>query len=790
MLKQPGGTDAAMCVPDERPRKKLSFREPEVVAPSRNGGHAHGASLRHPPPSPAHSALHAPHHSHHALRHSLGRPHSIAGIVGLGGLSALGGVPGVANPGPASGAQCVTSPGAATVSGVTSMLGNPGLLGPPCVPGVLPGPATPILTPPTSPTHAPAAPAKGGLGAQPATASGKSAAPSLSSAAPAKAAPPPAPAKPGGTPPAAPALRMSTAQPPTPPVKAGPSPLATPTPKTPVSPGSSKGGAAQQAAAPSGKALPPSGSRPPGQAKPAKPASRNSSLKKQRPSALAGVQQAVAFLTERGLANGRARASHGDAVSPAAVAVSLEDIDLESQAMRIVRTVGQAFEVCHKISVKDTPPSPEPAEDEASEHGSELSTDKPRKDLLDTESGQEDLVTLTPSDTVNEDSVELLPQRPNKLEPLAPPVGSDILSKSVGETYASPLSEPLPSGDTLPQAGTPLSVHHELQLMREQLEQQQQQTQAAVAQVHLLRDQLAAETAARLEAQARTHQLLVHNKELLEHIQALVLQVRDLEVKLSGQQSATMPSTQLLPTPPELKAQLLVPGASPGHTSQLAAALDLGGAAPLFRPPEPPPTPSPGMAQQSFLFPSPTSPTNSAPSLLGALQLPVLAQDPSSAPHSREPSPRVPSQGPLIHPLPVWATEGGRGGEVTLAVPRQDPLSAPKLQGLPRPRGVQRYEECSSTPSLSSESDPKRDSSGQSSGESVTQAVAQLYALEPQRLAQVPEDAVTLGPYGPTPLGTPRNLNGPITRTASERVSRQETLAQLQRMAWARHTTK
>ncbi|XP_069986032.1 nascent polypeptide-associated complex subunit alpha, muscle-specific form-like isoform X2 [Penaeus vannamei] len=673
MLKQPGGTDAAMCVPDERPRKKLSFREPEVVAPSRNGGHAHGASLRHPPPSPAHSALHAPHHSHHALRHSIGRPHSIAGIVGLGGLSALGGVPGVANPGPASGAQCVTSPGAASVSGVTAMLGNPGLLGPPCVPGVLPGPATPILTPPTSPTHAPAAPAKGGPGAQPATASGKSAAPSLPSAAPAKAAPPPAPTKPGGTPPAAPALRMSAAQPPTPPVKAAPSPLATPTPKTPVSPGSSKGGASQQAA-PLGKALPPTGSRPPGQAKPTKPASRNSSLKKQRPSPLAGVQQAVAFLTERGLTNGRPRSVHGDAASPAAAAVSLEDIDLESQAMRIVRTVGQAFEVCHKISVKDTPPSPEPAEDEASEHGSELSTDKPRKDLLDTESGQEDLVTLTPSDTVNEDSVELLPQRPNKLEPLAPPVGSDILSKSVGETYASPLSEPLPSGDTLPQAGTPLSVHHELQLMREQLEQQQQQTQAAVAQVHLLRDQLAAETAARLEAQARTHQLLVHNKELLEHIQALVLQVRDLEVKLSGQQSATMPSTQLLPTPPELKAQ--------------------------------------------------------------------------------------------------------------------DPLSAPKLQGLPRPRGAQRYEDCSSTPSLSSESDPKRDSSGQSSGESVTQAVAQLYALEPQRLAQVPEDAVTLGPYGPTPLGTPRNLNGPITRTASERVSRQETLAQLQRMAWARHTTK
>lgn len=51
------------------------------------------------------------------------------------------------------------------------------------------------------------------------------------------------------------------------------------------------------------------------------------------------------------------------------------------------------------------------------------------------------------------------------------------------------------------EAPTSLSAQHQLQLLRERLEQQVQQTRAAVAQLLLLRDQLAAEQAARCEAQ-------------------------------------------------------------------------------------------------------------------------------------------------------------------------------------------------------------------------------------------------------------------------------------------------
>ncbi|KAI9546055.1 Carboxyl-terminal PDZ ligand of neuronal nitric oxide synthase protein [Dissostichus eleginoides] len=55
--------------------------------------------------------------------------------------------------------------------------------------------------------------------------------------------------------------------------------------------------------------------------------------------------------------------------------------------------------------------------------------------------------------------------------------------------------------------------------------------------VHLLKDQLSAEATARLEAQARVHQLLLQNKDLLQHISLLVKQIQEIETKMAGPNS-------------------------------------------------------------------------------------------------------------------------------------------------------------------------------------------------------------------------------------------------------------
>uniref|UniRef100_A0A8C3A205 Carboxyl-terminal PDZ ligand of neuronal nitric oxide synthase protein n=1 Tax=Cyclopterus lumpus TaxID=8103 RepID=A0A8C3A205_CYCLU len=186
----------------------------------------------------------------------------------------------------------------------------------------------------------------------------------------------------------------------------------------------------------------------------------------------------------------------------------------KSQAMRIVRTVGQAFEVCHKLSLQHTQQNADGQEDG-------------EKD------GSDSSVTGTPT------QVELKAHSHGPCivcKCLAPLICPHTAASEEASLLMSIPRMLLPPSATLP-PGAPLSVHHQIQLLQQQLQQQQQQTQVAVAQVHLLKDQLSAEATARLEAQARVHQLLLQNKDLLQHISLLVKQIQELELKMSGHNS-------------------------------------------------------------------------------------------------------------------------------------------------------------------------------------------------------------------------------------------------------------
>ncbi|XP_034523136.1 uncharacterized protein C1orf226 homolog isoform X3 [Ailuropoda melanoleuca] len=250
----------------------------------------------------------------------------------------------------------------------------------------------------------------------------------------------------------------------------------------------------------------------------------------------------------------------------------------KSQAMRIVRTVGQAFEVCHKLSLQHTQQNADGQEDGESERNSS-SSGEPGRQLP----GAERASTATAEET-DIDAVEV------------PLPGNDILEFSRGVTdldavgkeggsHQDPKVSPhpqepmlaasprmlLPSCSSKPPGvgpGTPLSTQHQMQLLQQLLQQQQQQTQVAVAQVHLLKDQLAAEAAARLEAQARVHQLLLQNKDMLQHISLLVKQVQELELKLSGQNAMDHGMFENLNAAHALKLQ---PSCSFPHLSRLAA---------------------------------------------------------------------------------------------------------------------------------------------------------------------------------------------------------------------------
>ncbi|XP_053533080.1 carboxyl-terminal PDZ ligand of neuronal nitric oxide synthase protein isoform X3 [Ictalurus punctatus] len=202
----------------------------------------------------------------------------------------------------------------------------------------------------------------------------------------------------------------------------------------------------------------------------------------------------------------------------------------KSQAMRIVRTIGQAFEVCHKLSLQI-------ADGQMDRQMDRLALGESGKSEEETpseghESSRAELVSVIEMETKSlpagacEQAITDVLQSLSDLNMVKP----EQTLQELEEMPLHPLSPSSPHSLSL----TPLADQHHLQLLQQQVLQQQQQAQVAVAQVQLLKDQIAAETAARMEAQARSHQLLLQNRDLLQHIALLVQHVSELEAKVNG----------------------------------------------------------------------------------------------------------------------------------------------------------------------------------------------------------------------------------------------------------------
>uniref|UniRef100_A0A3Q1J7R6 Carboxyl-terminal PDZ ligand of neuronal nitric oxide synthase protein n=2 Tax=Anabas testudineus TaxID=64144 RepID=A0A3Q1J7R6_ANATE len=228
----------------------------------------------------------------------------------------------------------------------------------------------------------------------------------------------------------------------------------------------------------------------------------------------------------------------------------------KSQAMRIVRTVGQAFDVCHQLTLQQK--SDDQEDEEGKTEESEAVPAKKRFALseeTDLEATTEESIDcVSSSDLEKNKKDEALANEEQVSGDPSLLLNSPVLGASVSDQSA---------------AEGPRPAVHQVQLLRKQLQQQEQQALAAAAQVHVLQDQLSVEVCARTEAQARVQRLLQQNTDLLQHISLLVKQIQELELKAAGQITSMGSQDSLLEItfrakPPSALREPLTPSSSTG----------------------------------------------------------------------------------------------------------------------------------------------------------------------------------------------------------------------------------
>ncbi|KAM9069408.1 carboxyl-terminal PDZ ligand of neuronal nitric oxide synthase protein-like isoform X3 [Sarcophilus harrisii] len=198
----------------------------------------------------------------------------------------------------------------------------------------------------------------------------------------------------------------------------------------------------------------------------------------------------------------------------------------KSQAIRAVRTVGQAFEVCHKLNLQHPLPSSEAANRQLPEKRSQAAYHLEGRKLREENGADGDSDRAILREQASQAKLEK--EGPREVCRCVQDVGAGSAHPASTQPW-SPLRSLESSSKSSVMPVTPLLTPHCTRLLHHQLLQQWQQAQVATAQVQLLTDQLAAETAARVEAQARIRQLLLTNRDLLQHMALLGRQLRELE---------------------------------------------------------------------------------------------------------------------------------------------------------------------------------------------------------------------------------------------------------------------
>eukprot|EP00064_Thunnus_orientalis_P003521 superscaffoldBa00000288_g3530 len=250
----------------------------------------------------------------------------------------------------------------------------------------------------------------------------------------------------------------------------------------------------------------------------------------------------------------------------------------KSQAMRIVRTVGQAFDVCHQLTLQQKSDDQEDEEGKADE--SEAAPAKKRFALseeTDLEATTEESIECVSSsdlekskkdEALGNDGKVKCPSQSNINDKRVHHI--DLLSQESDDPsllLSSPILGASVSGQSATEA--PCSADHQVHLLQKQLQQQEQQALAASAQVHVLQEQLSVEVCARTEAQTRVQRLLQQNTDLLQHISLLVKQIQELELKAAGRLTSMGSQDSLLEItfrakPPSTPREPLTPSSSTG----------------------------------------------------------------------------------------------------------------------------------------------------------------------------------------------------------------------------------